>query len=328
MKTNVTFNFAGVFYLKILIIGMAIWIGLNLILGNGPIAGQYYVPFFLFFILLFQYSYQLNIRKEGVYIKRLGMGAKVNFNDLENTKQEGKKLIFYMSDTAQHHIPFSRFSSQDQAKILQMIEAFSSKEQGGIPSQEECGKESQEDEIPEHMLKETAKRWINDLLNSGLSKKDVFDRLRDRGVPENKLAKLIASTPDEILCVLQAGKNNIFITIFMLMSAIALWGSYITTEPRYQVYVVVSGVLINGLFLLGFFRFKLIAYNFYILLSTISIVRELNSFFVTEAIYHLIGVVITLCLIAFVWFIRVQLYPDYRWIGCKKDKEGEYIFSD
>ncbi|WP_415882283.1 hypothetical protein [Neptuniibacter sp. QD34_54] len=354
MQESYTFKFAGKFYLKVIAIGLIIWAGLNFLFGNSPFGGQYYVPFFLCIVLLIQRSYKLNIRDNALFIKRLGLETKASLTKVEWIESSGKKLILHMLDGAQHHIPLYRYSPEDQAMLIEQTERYCFVGPRQIVptshfSQQEVAQEEQKEnpvtqasftqesrvetsyaQPSNHMSKKRIKSSVAELLNRGVPKREVFERLRNCGVTDSTLATLIATTPDEILNELHEGKNKLFVTCFTLTSALAIWGSYVVAAPEHKQVTLVISLAVSIFFVLGFLRRSIFAYNLYLVLCGITIGRELFAFIHVGAVPvpQMIGIALSIGLLLFAWFIRSRLYPDFRFFGVKKGHNGEYVFAD
>lgn len=364
MQDSFTFKFAGKFYLKVIAIGFIIWVGLNFLFGNSPFGGQYYVPFFLCIVLLVQRSYKLNIRDNALFIKRLGLETKASLTKVEWVERSGKKLILHMLDGAQHHLPLYRYSPEDQAKLIELTEQYCFVGPRQIVPTPHFSKpqEIQEREVQEqqesaaiqtpytsysskpdveptyaqpayaqpsnHMSKKRIKSNVAELLNRGVPKREVFERLRNSGVADSTLAKLIASTPDEILNELHEGKNKLFVTLFMLTSALATWASYVTAAPEHKQFTLGISLAVSVFFVLGFLRRSLFVYNFYLALCGITIGREVFVFVHAGTVPQMLGITLSIGLLLFAWYIRTRLYPDFRFFGVKKGRNGEYVFTD
>ncbi|WP_415889172.1 hypothetical protein ACMXYV_14500 [Neptuniibacter sp. SY11_33] len=362
MQEDFTFKFAGKFYFKVTAIGFIIWVGLNFLFGNSPFGGQYYVPFFLCIVLLVQRSYKLNIRDNALFIKRFGLETKASLTKVEWVEKSSKKLILHMLDGAQHHLPLYRYSPEDQARLIELTEKycfvgprqivpvpqFSQPQETQEEQQENAGIQtgytsysSKPDIEPtyvqptyaqpsNHMSKQRIKSSVTELLNRGVPKREVFEQLRNSGVTDTTLATLIAATPDEILNELHEGKNKLFVTLFMLTSALAIWGSYVVATPEHKQVTLVISLAVSICFTMGFLRRSLLAYNFYLVLCGITIGRELFACIYggTVPIPQMIGIALSIGLLLFAWFIRTRLYPDFRFFGVKKGHNGEYVFTD
>ncbi|MGI1669274.1 MAG: hypothetical protein K6L74_02985 [Neptuniibacter sp.] len=318
------YKFSGAFYTKAIVLCLFGWVILNLVLGNHPLGGQFYIPFILFIYLLVQLSYRVEIRKDAVHIKRFGMGGKVSYKNLKKVSQENGTIGLYVDDGRQYNIPLSRFSKENQRKLTDQIDEFWS--QAAVA--EVTVERKSGSEIPEHMMKADAKRWISKLLDSGVPKKEVFEQLKGRGVKDSKLAMMIASVPDEVLCMLHEGKNNLLVGIYALSAVFVVWVTYVTMEPDIRMYVLAVQVTISLLLIWGFFSFKLLAYNIYIVFGVISLPKEILLVVSTGNIPEMVGIGIGVAMLSYVWFVRTRLYPDIGFVGVKKDKSGQYRFSD
>ena len=326
MKGNQVYKYSSAFYLKAIIFGLAGWAVLNLIFGNPPLGGHYYVPVFLIIYLLIQLTYAVDLRKDALHIKRFGMGAKVSYETLHKVAGENGTVFLYLQDGRQYNIPISRFDREAQKQLPDQINEL----WAGAKGENFKVEQKTESDIPDYLMKEQAKQWITQLLDSGQSKKEVFENLKGRGVKDSKLAMMISSVPDEVLCMLHERKNNTLVTIYAFFCVLTVWITYVTVEPNLRLFILVLQVSISLLLIWGFFSFKLLAYNVYIVINLISIPKEMMTTFATNDLVSMIGIGIGIgvLMLAYVWYVRSSLYPDIGFMSVKKDKAGQYRFAE
>ncbi|MCP4597507.1 hypothetical protein [Neptuniibacter sp.] len=324
MKGCQIYKFSGAFYLKAAAFTVAGWVMINLIFGNSPLGGHYYIPVVLLIYLLVQLTYKVDLRKDALHIKRFGMGAKVSFENLHKVEEENGTIGLHVQDGRQYNIPLSRFTRQDQKQLSDQLNELWAVARSDMPVE----KDRSDSDIPDYLAKEEAKKRVVEMLGSGVPKKEVFEQLKDRGIRDNKLAMMIASVPDELLCILHEGKNNILVIVYSLLAILAIWGTYMTAPDNIRTFSLVILIVTNLLFIWGFFSFKLIAYNVFIFLSLVTIPKDAVAVIAANDIPGMVGIGLSVLVLAYVWFIRSRLYPDIGFIGVKKDKAGQYQFSE
>jgi hypothetical protein len=175
------------------------------------------------------------------------------------------------------------------------------------------------------------KAKVNALLSSGMAKAEVFAQLSGQGIKDHQLAYFIASYPDPARCEQHNGKVNALITIMFIQAVIGFLGGYgmgaeIGTNAKWIVGFLAGGIPL--LFAWGFYTNRAVAYNLYILLSIIQLPRGVLEGFKSGLVGVAISIaMINIGLIAYVWYVRAKIFPDFVFIGPKKIK-GEYVFSD
>ncbi len=178
------------------------------------------------------------------------------------------------------------------------------------------------------MKKSEIKAKVNELLSSGTVKARVFAQLSNQGIKDHQLAHFIASYPDPKRCKEHDQKVNILITMMLAQTAIAFWlgfdiGTRIGPNAKW-----IAGILLASiplLFAWGFHANRVGAYNAYILLSICQLPKSLEDFS-TSPMATSIGIAIGIGIIAFVWYVRENIFPDFAFITPKKFK-GQYVFA-
>lgn len=179
------------------------------------------------------------------------------------------------------------------------------------------------------MDKKEIKQQITRMLAAGRSKTETFQAFAGGAAKDRLLAFWIASYSDQNLYEQHYKKINILITIIFiqaLLGAVVGFALGAAIGPTAALGFAVLCAVIPLLFAYGFYRNYAGAYNIYILLSVIQIPRVLADFGEAPVI-SAIGMGITLAMLAFVWYLRTQLFPDFAFIKPKKVK-GRYVFSN
>ena len=178
------------------------------------------------------------------------------------------------------------------------------------------------------MNKKEIKAKVTDLISSGMAKSEVFTQLSGHGVKDSQRAYFIASYAAPRLCDAHDRKVNIIITLMFAQAAIAfLMGFGIGAKIGPNARWIIGGLiaLIPLLFAWGFYKNVAGAYNAYILLSIIQFPRQLEGF-TSSPIATSIGLAVGIGMVAFVWYVRGKVFPDFAFIAPKKIK-GKYVFA-
>ena len=178
------------------------------------------------------------------------------------------------------------------------------------------------------MKKKEMKASIAELLSSGINKQQVFDRLSGQGVKDSVLANMVASQKDLQLCEQHSRKVSILISLTLVQAVLAalqgfIIGVGIGPTAKWVVAAVLAGIPL--LFAWGFSRCAAGAYNAYILLSVVGFSQTLKGF-ATDPVPTAIGFAINLALLAYVWYVRNKLFPDFNFVAPRKIK-GKYVFA-
>jgi len=169
---------------------------------------------------------------------------------------------------------------------------------------------------------------INRRLANGESKSAVFQFMRDQGISDRKIARIIASYFDPQLGVQHARLIKAIIVIAWVQLALALLIALAAGIKMGLVGCLLLVAFIGAfayLFVWGFTHSKAWAYNTTILLSMVNLPKALNGFTVTP-IASSATLLIGIALLAFTWHVRSKLFPDFLFMSPKKVK-GAYVFS-
>jgi hypothetical protein len=178
------------------------------------------------------------------------------------------------------------------------------------------------------MKKKEIQAQVDLRLSNGDSKSSTFRQLSGQGVSDRVVAHMIASYASIELCNRHARLIDAMIVISWLQLAVAVLASIAMSIKSGVLAVVLITALVGAfayLFVWGFTNNKAWAYNATILLSLINLPQSLTGFFATP-ISSTIGLVVGVGLIAFTWYVRGKLFPDFAFITPKKIK-GTYVFS-
>ena len=165
-------------------------------------------------------------------------------------------------------------------------------------------------------------------LDRGITRAEVFEHLRGRGMKDGELAYFVASHVDPARRLMHGTKVKVLVALMIVLAAIGFVsglgvGAKIGPNAKW---LVASGVaLVSLLFAWGFHSYRVGAYNAYILLSIIHLPRSLDGF-TAEPFATSIGFVATVALLAYVCLVRYCLFPDFTFLSPRKVK-GQYAFS-
>jgi hypothetical protein len=179
------------------------------------------------------------------------------------------------------------------------------------------------------MNKKEACDLIDGMLSAGRKKQDVFTALSGKGVKDRVLAYRIAAFADPQRCA----ENKTHIRALVVISCIELLvGTFVAFSSGFQISArsglifAVLAALFGALFVWGFAKNKANIYNGFILISLTQLPRAFQGFS-TGPGTTAIAVAINITLVAYVWFVRSRLFPDFAFVSPRKTN-GEYVFSD
>ena len=179
------------------------------------------------------------------------------------------------------------------------------------------------------MDKKEIKQQVTRMLAAGRSRTETFQAFTGGAAKDRLLAHWIATYSDQNLYEQHYKKINVLITIIFiqaLFGAVVGFGLGGTIGPNAAwIFGALCG-FIPLLFAYGFYRNYVGTYNIYIILSITQIPRALADFGEAPVI-SAIGMGISLAMLAFVWYLRARLFPDFAFFTPKKIK-GQYVFSN
>lgn len=165
--------------------------------------------------------------------------------------------------------------------------------------------------------------------NNGATRAEIFDEYKHQSLPEKRVASLVASLKDDTLCQLFSGRNNILIGFMFfqaLLAAIVGYSAGLSIGGQAPFWLAGIATAIAFLFIIGFYRYSLVAYLAYIFIS-ISQLPKLFQEPGDSLLALLIALSVSLGGIAFVWHIKSKLYPFFSIFGAKKTNSG-FSFND
>ncbi|RFO96601.1 hypothetical protein DIC66_12690 [Rhodoferax lacus] len=178
------------------------------------------------------------------------------------------------------------------------------------------------------MSKKDIKAKVVADLSSGAAKSEVFSRLSGQGIKDSQLAYFIAAYADARLCDEHSRKvdNLVFLMVAQsLLAAIIGYGVGAHLGPNAKWVVGALLALIPILFAWGFYKHYVGMYNGYIFLAIIQLPQSLKGFMATP-IASSVGIAIGAGVLAYVWYVRGKIFPDFAFFSPRKIK-GKYVFS-
>jgi len=180
------------------------------------------------------------------------------------------------------------------------------------------------------MKKNEAKKMALEMLETGESKKSVFEKLTNEGMSSRFTASIIASFADPKLCEKYKGLIKVVIVIAYLQLLVGTLTGF-AYGRQYGANGGLVGAILAAAFTLifvwGFTKNKAWAYNVTILLSVLQVPKQVGNF---EKAPIEIGIMISIsiALIAFYFYVRTKIFPDYASIFSIRKSKGLYVFKE
>lgn len=178
------------------------------------------------------------------------------------------------------------------------------------------------------MDKKQIKAAVANQLSLGDSKSKIFSQYSGKALKDAPLAVLIASHPDPRLCT----KHEKLVDLMVVIAWIQLGlGVLASLAMGFTVGWGVAGIIaaVVGafcyLFVWGFNNNKVGIYTASICLSISTLPRGFNGFMEAPLLNGTL-VAISVALIAFTWYVRQKLFPDFAFLSPRK-LNGKYVFS-
>ncbi len=164
--------------------------------------------------------------------------------------------------------------------------------------------------------------------DSGKSLQAIYEKYKSDNIKEKKLAYMVSSLKDNSLIQKYKTANNILIGIMVVITIITVFASYgigLDVTPDSAIYWTIFSI-IPLLFLYGFIKVNFQAYLIYIVLS---FSQFSNSFkdFGADPMTDIIGLAVSLSIIAFVWFLKMKLFPYMGFLSPKKNSDKQYLVA-
>jgi hypothetical protein len=165
-------------------------------------------------------------------------------------------------------------------------------------------------------------------LDSGVSLQAIFEKNKSDDIKEKKLAYLVSSLKDKTLIQKYKTANNVLIGIMVVITIISAFAGYgigVEATPNSAIYWTAIAI-IPMLFLYGFFKINFQAYLAYLFLTISQFPKYLINFG-AEPVTDIIGLVVSISIIALVWFLKGKLFPYMGFLGAKKNADKQYLVA-
>lgn len=178
------------------------------------------------------------------------------------------------------------------------------------------------------MNKKEIQASVRQLLDRGVPRSEVFARLSGQGMKDSRLAYFIASRVDPARREQHRGKVRVLVALMVVLALIGFvvgFGTGARIGPNAKWIFAFGIALLTLLFAWGFHAARVGFYNAYILLSIIQIPKSFEGF-AADPLSASIGLAFNGGLLAFTWYVRHCLFPDFNFLNPRKVK-GQYVFS-
>lgn len=179
------------------------------------------------------------------------------------------------------------------------------------------------------MNKQDIRADIARRMAQGEGKSSIFRALKGHGVSDGSLANLIASHPDQKLIAQHAR----YITGMLVVAWVQLVLGVLIGLGLALKMGALAGLLVAAfiggfayIFVWGFQHNRAWAYNASIILSIINLPKALSDV-TTAPASSVFALALGLAWIAYTWFVRTKLFPDFAVLGPRK-VGGVYQFSN
>jgi hypothetical protein len=180
------------------------------------------------------------------------------------------------------------------------------------------------------MKKKQIQEAVHTHLSQGRSKSEVFQLMSGQGVSDRVVAYLIAAHPAPDLVRRHARLIDAMMVISWLQMAVAVLMGVVLGIGMHAGWIALLLVtaLLGGftyLFVWGFTRNRAWAYNATIMLSIINLPKLLGEL-PHAPVANGIALALNVVLIAFAWYVRGKVFPDFVFMSPRK-RQGSYVFS-
>lgn len=179
-----------------------------------------------------------------------------------------------------------------------------------------------------HMKKQDIRADIERRIAMGEGKSSIFQALKGQGVSDGTLAHLLASHADPKLVLQHARLIKGMVVIAWVQLVLGVLIGLSLALKMGSLAGLLIAAFIGGfayLFVWGFQRSRAWAYNASIVLSIINLPKALSDVS-TEPASSAFALTLGVAWIAYTWFVRSKLFPDFAVLGPRK-VSGTYRFS-
>lgn len=181
------------------------------------------------------------------------------------------------------------------------------------------------------MNKKELRQTIGKMIDIGKSKQEIFEELSSKGENTSTVARLIALHPNKQRYEDNYGKINILITAMFFLALFNAFNGHsvgLKFGSTYAWVLTFLGALAPLLYAYGFFKNYANAYNIFIILGSIELLRSLIAFFDMPLPIVVVSadLAFNVLFMVFVWYLRSRLFPDIYILGPKKINQ-HYVFT-
>ncbi len=154
---------------------------------------------------------------------------------------------------------------------------------------------------------------------------DLYNKYKNDEISEKRLSTLLGNLKDKNLIKKHKTVNKVLIFVMCILTLFSVVIGYslgINSGSSSPIYWTLIAIL-PAMFTYGFIRNNQGAYLGYILLSLTQLPKSFVGFG-DNPIADVLGVAISISVIALVWYVKSKLFPYMGFIGPKKDKNKKY----
>ena len=164
--------------------------------------------------------------------------------------------------------------------------------------------------------------------DSGESLQTIYENNKSDDIKEKKLAYLVGSLKDNSLIKKYKTANNVLVGIMVVLTiftAFAGYGLGVEASSDSAIYWTALAIF-PIIFLIGFIKNIYQIYLIYLVLTLSQFPKSLTNFG-ADPVYDIIGLVVSISVIALVWFLKVRLFPYMGFFGPKKNSDKQYLLA-
>ena len=176
--------------------------------------------------------------------------------------------------------------------------------------------------------KKEALRFIQNELDTGKSKKEIFQAMSGNHYEKLALSRIIANIPDPNKKERCKVLNYILLSliVFSIIPNVFEARSMFIEQPYQTIIASILLVFLYYYFIVGVIRFKGFVYSQIVLFAIIILILNLDDFLNLE-IWEIIGIVIVLIFAGLALYLKSRMFPNHGLLGLKRDKEGNYLLE-
>lgn len=179
-----------------------------------------------------------------------------------------------------------------------------------------------------HMKKQDIRADIARRIALGEGRSSIFRALKGQGLSDRTLANLIASHADPLRVAQHARLVQGMVAVSWVQLVLGVLIGLSLTLKMGSLVGLLLMAFVGGfayLFVWGFRHNRAWAYNASLVLSIVNLPKALNDI-TTEPASSVFALTLGVAWIAYTWFVRSKLFPDFAVLGPRK-VGGTYQFS-